>query len=321
MIYSKIQKVIVVILVISSLTSTFFFRAQEVEAVLLDDFAAGAAKCLVMDGLTGLMDNWLGDLGGDFFDLGIDVGLGSDSVPVTVETDIPREKDNQKHCYSQELKRALIIALANDIRDFVRDTDKFIENFKEEFKRTVDVTAASFVEEVIGVDICTPFRPQFEIILHNSLPRWYRSSPFACSLTDAINIQSQAIERFFDDFRSGSWDRWIRFHESSNNELGFWLETRDEQILRQGEALQAEETQVVAYQGYRPQQKCISGGDISTCPPEDLITITPGINISDQVNRAVGAEVDHLVQNADTFYEVVGAIISIWVSDVLINGI
>lgn len=270
-----------------------------------------------------------------------------DNVPTAIREDDPRLARELKDCFAADFKRGLINAVIIDILEYVRNDNKsrFITDYKEEFKRVLDGTAADLVKDITGVNICQPFRAQFEIILNRgAFPERYRQPAFfECTLTEAIERQQQALDYFYDDFRYGGWDTWIRLHESPNNELGFLLEVNDQRILRVAAAREAAAAELAASEGFRSERGCTRGllvfADGTSqeqifSPPEPLsrlgkleeqlkrdlpdleqfdctatIIITPGNIIADQTKQAVNAEFENLL-SADSWFEIVKRIFS-----------
>lgn len=289
------------------------------------------------------------------------ISTGEETVPTTVESDKPAEAKEIRDCVSAEFRRALIAAAVNDILEYVRNDNKprFIQDYKEEFKRVADGTAANIIKDLSGVNICQPFRAQFDIIARRGVFADQFLSPayFECTLTEAAERQEQALDYFYDDFRYGSWDTWIRLHESPNNELGFMLAVNDKRILETARAQEAAAAELAASGGFKNEQGCkailiagegIAGESRRFFSPaiavggdkwnevlrdlskqgisDDMVTcaefeiITPASVIAGQTNRSIAAEVENLI-NANSWFDVVKNLLNKSVTKILRDGL
>lgn len=300
----------------------------------------------IVGGVGGVLDSIVGGFFGGL--------LGSDAVPTEVVRDNPASAKETRNCITSQVKRAFIAAVVSDVMNFVRGDGKprYIQNFREALATRADQEAALFLTDLTGVNICRPFRLQLDILLEGTaFPRQRRLSRLSCTLSRAIDIQSGALDDFYQDFRTGNWDAWITLHETQNNLLGAYLIANDEILFARGEAVEAEKLEAEVSQGYLSTTLCkeaiFTFADGSTQREElsshaqvgsdlwqSLITqkgaegaecvatviVTPGALIADQVSAATQIETENLI-NSNEWYEIVREIVSALTSDILRNGL
>jgi hypothetical protein len=309
---------------------------------------------LLGQGLDKIGLGFLNNLFGDEESLSLTGG-----VPTEVLLDLQEKAREEKDCFSAVVKRELLKAAVKDVLEFARSEDRtrFIQNYGDELKHAADGALAEVASEALGANICRPFRNLFEVIVERSLypDRSLRAPRFSCTISEAIDAQEAALRRFSDDFRNGGWDRWVELHRSSNNELGFYLAVNDLAILKRSEAEEAKKLEVQTSDGMKNEEHCVAAifiyvdgviqeedpltpsikiadwndwrdNELARDPSIDNIKcsekdiITPASVIASQINKAVSAETDNLIES-DSFYEIMKEIMSIAVSDILRNGL
>jgi len=188
-------------------------------------------------------------------------------------------------------------------RDFGGDPG-FVQNPKLFFLDIANEVSGRFIEEVGASAICEPFRPSITIALARSQTFYERS---ACTLLDAVDN----IEDFYNDFSEGGWAGWISMTQNpANNPYGAYLITIEEHSRLLSLEDKNARDEISSSQGFIPLKKCEPDPE---CAEESglcekiCFTTTPGVLISDQLNKSLGLGADSLIV-ADELNEVIAAL-------------
>jgi hypothetical protein len=161
--------------------------------------------------------------------------------------------------------------------------------------------------------LCEPFSLQLQIALGGKPKKF--SEENACTLDKIVGN----IQNFTDDFRNGGWIAYGASWQVENNFLGSLI-TAQKKLGNAKEAAQlAKLNEAISGKGFLSAQKCqkdAKGKDIpSTCK-----VITPGSTLGDLTSKAVGKDIDFLL-NADQLGDYVSAIVDALLSRVIDEGL
>lgn len=270
------KKAVVLLVILSFLVQPFLARPVYAQSgTNLPDLVAGIAFCVVSGWISQVLD-WVLDafenlwnavrsrIGG-FIDRIIN--FVRDTVPITVERDKPATATEAQDCISAGAKRLLIGWLINDSIDWMIRGGKprFIQDFKDEFKRIADGEAALYVSRLTGVDICDPFEVELKAIIGHlaTPPDLLRGGKprYSCTITtalanQALANQNSAVDAFYNDFRYGGWDTWILLNRPENTFSGSYRIVKADIEKEAAEAEEAAKAEAVANSGYDATKKC-----------------------------------------------------------------
>ncbi len=224
----------------------------------------------------------------------------------------------------EALKKRVLDLLVAEIIQWVQGdgTPKFITNWEQFLGDAANVAAGDFAQYLKLGDLCSPFRGQVENFFGGYQSRQINLTPITCTLDDIVGN----IEDFYNDFSQGGWLAYQESWKPQNNLFGSYILAKSSQVANIESAQEAAKLQGLAGRGYPGEQTCfeitpppgttskdpslgpdLDGdgdfGDIqSTC---DITT--PGATIGDLVGKAVGSDIDFIV-NAPQLSTYVAAI-------------
>ncbi|OGZ39101.1 MAG: hypothetical protein A3F21_00045 [Candidatus Portnoybacteria bacterium RIFCSPLOWO2_01_FULL_38_39] len=212
------------------------------------------------------------------------------------------------------VKKKILDMLVNEIIVWIQGggEPKFITDWWGFLSEATGEAAQKFVRELTGTDICSPFKPQILIALEEPQTFGQRA---ACTLDDIVGN----IENFYEDFRYGGWEGWIKITEPQNNFYGAFLMAQDRQIELMSQAKEAAQAKGIAGAGWLGDERCVKcealdeeageiveGNDSDECEElfeiapdtffcEETKTFTPGDLVGQAAAKAAFTDIDWLV--------------------------
>lgn len=160
-----------------------------------------------------------------------------------------------KNTFFVRLKNRMLTQIQNDIINSIQNGGKprFMQNPEKFLTGAVDNATVLTLQKIFdkrGVDICSPFRLNVELLVSEVAER--RDISARCTLGDIADN----LENFTSDFTSGGWGAWIQLHETNNTPQGAFfgaLQTLGADITT---AQNAATLEVTAGSGFLDQTKC-----------------------------------------------------------------
>jgi len=230
--------------------------------------------------------------------------------------------------------RSLLRAFIDNVTYWIRTGDwrggsYIIKNWKEYLKEETNFELLHFLKDLNLEWLCEPFAPQVKIALS-----WPEAAKFSfkqrveCGLWDVLEGWQVTIEDFYNDFRKGNWQAYVKVNmEPQNTFYGSYMIGFDKKYERMGDKAEAKRSQAISSLGYKAHlklppgacdQSCLSHCRENTdygeeycrhecCPDIEEIS-TPGSSIHDTIQKTMGIDIDWLI-SADEIDEVIIAII------------
>ncbi len=248
----------------------------------------------------------------------------------------------------ENLKRRLLDALVDETIKWVQGggEPRFVTNTGDFIRSAADAATGDLIQQVGLGDICyTPLRFRLKIQLEQPV----FSQRISCTLDDVV----ENIQAFNDNFLDGGWIAYNEVIKPQNNRWGLEVLAQDELMRKQAEKEEAAKQEIAAGGGFLSQKRCLvwehRPGGIEGIPPDLYSTpdidpalyiespdgfpytgttdhpfgsewwcvqseiITPGSTIGETVAKAVGSDIDYIMNTND---------ISVYVSaiaDAIIN--
>ncbi len=212
----------------------------------------------------------------------------------------------------------------------------FIEDPGAWFLETADMVSGAFIEELGAEDLlCDPFAPIRITLSYNynrSFPRDYR-----CKLSDVIeNVENFAKFTAGDFTGQGGWQSWFNITQNrQNNPYGVYFGAQIELDRRIANAIGRESDTLNQGKGFLSMRRCkvwdtangqepgpnnpTSGTLQHDCKEYGPIE-TPGSIVEDQLNRALGSELNR-IEVADEINEILSALVNQLVKTVFTAGL
>lgn len=205
-----------------------------------------------------------------------------------------------------------------------KDGSLFVTNIDEFFFDAADNAAGLFLGEYLGKEtydlLCRPFRLNVGQVLARGYGRDYGSFGFQarCTVTDIV----ANLENFYNDFENGGWAAWVSTANYENNPFGLLLLSEGHSTQRQVRASRSNVWDFMAGLGFPGLRECeqtgaLTNADGTTAYELDAsgnlkvhegcvkyITNSPGKAVEDELEKALGQEIDKLGA-ADEINEIV----------------
>ncbi|PIQ66672.1 MAG: hypothetical protein COV96_00285 [Candidatus Zambryskibacteria bacterium CG11_big_fil_rev_8_21_14_0_20_42_18] len=189
----------------------------------------------------------------------------------------------------------------------------YVTNPGQYFTDIADGIAGEFIAGSDLNFLCSPFQAQIRLTL-----KTYYAPPvqYQCTFTEAVGN----LENFYSDFNQGGWDGWLAMTQNSaNNPYDAYLAAQIELDNRLAKRLGIENKQLQWNQGFLSWSECIKNDpDTGVCLERGPVK-TPGKVIDDQLSEVLGTGFSQL-ELADEFDEIVGALISLFLNEVIFNS-
>ncbi|MEK7554412.1 MAG: hypothetical protein AAB518_00280 [Patescibacteria group bacterium] len=222
------------------------------------------------------------------------------------------------------LKRQLLDMMVDQIIQWIQGGGKpqFVTDWRQFLSDAANVATGDFIQEIGLGFLCSPFSLQVQISL---LPVGKFTKQITCTLDQIVGN----IDNFFGDFRNGGWIAYTNALEPKNNYFGASLLAEADLERRRENARSAALSEGLSGGGFLSTKSCNEGtgsgpdldrdgtpGDIaSSC----TIT-TPGDTIGGLVSKAVGSDIDYLV-NADQLSAYVSSIANAIINRIIVEGV
>jgi|GEM_PF-4017079 len=214
------------------------------------------------------------------------------------------------------LKKRLLDMLVDQIIQWIQGGGKpqFVTNFGAFFKSAANAAVGDFLTKIGAAELCSPFAFKLQASLFATagfgqfpVPKF--SEQVKCTLEQVLgNVRNGAhtIQDFFSDFRKGEWAGFNAALEPQNNYIGSLL--IGVKGLEQVSSLQSGLAYVesLAGGGFLAAKVCEKDQDGNDIPETCQVT-TPGKIAGDLTAKAVGSDIDYIV-NTDQLTDYVAAI-------------
>lgn len=210
----------------------------------------------------------------------------------------------------EALKRQLLNMIVDQIVAWIQGggTPKFITDWPGFFRDAVDQAGGQFLQE-LGLGLfCSPFNLTLRAAFI-PIPKF--SDRSSCTLSSI----GANIDNFLKNFNSGGWIAWNEMVlKPQNNIYGAYLMAWDEYEIRKSAALKAAEAEAQAGRGFLSVKKCArsheevtgqyvsqegNGPLITETVCDEYQTITPGAVVGELAAKAVGSDIDFIVNSDD----------------------
>ncbi|MFN3188254.1 MAG: hypothetical protein ACK42D_01780 [Candidatus Paceibacteria bacterium] len=213
---------------------------------------------------------------------------------------------------AKQIVSSMIRSLINWVNSGFQGSPAFIQDLKQHLLGIVDQAAGQFIQSLggIGEFICSPFRLDVQAALSINYARARSNMP--SGPTEGMCTLS-GIGSNIENFLSGtveSMDQWLQVTSNpENTPLGAYLaaEARMNVALRNAAG---QEVQLLNFnEGFLSRRICEGVNGQPSQEGQNCRITTPGRVIADQLNRALGAGQDALIE-ADEINELIGALLS-----------
>ncbi len=226
---------------------------------------------------------------------------------ITTQAGIATKKSLTEIAFNAIKKRVFDMVVDQTI-DYINGNGQpqFITDWRGFLEQTAQIAVGDFVQAIGLGAICSPFRFQVQIAMV-APPRF--SKQITCTLGSIV----QNVNNFYSDFRNGGWLAYQEMWAPNNNFYGSLLLAWNAKENEIAARVAAAQNEALASRGFLSVKKCakdpITGKDI----PRTCVITTPGGAIGDLASKAIGADLDFIINSQD-LAAYVGAI-----SDALIN--
>ena len=229
------------------------------------------------------------------------------------------------------LKKQLLDMMVDQIVAYIQGggTPKFITDWPAFFRDAVDQAGGKFLQRIGLSQLCSPFKPLLSAAF---IPIPTFTERTSCTLSQVgVNI-----DVFLKDFRQGNWIAWQEMVlRPQNNIYGAYIMAWDQYEIEKSAAAKAAEAEAQAGKGFLSVKRCIewnsaglqtcvdSGESMEDCKKAACIkeeTVTPGAVVGDLAAKAVGSDIDYIV-NAQDFAAYVSAITNAILNRMFAEGI
>jgi len=229
------------------------------------------------------------------------------------------------------LKRQLLNMMVDQIVAYIQGggTPKFITDWPGFFRDAVDQASGKFLQQIGLSQLCSPFKP---LLSRAFIPIPTFTERTSCTLSQ-VGVNS---DEFLKDFKKGNWIAWQEMVlRPQNNVYGAYVLTWDQYEIEKSAAAKAAATEAQAGRGFLSVKRCIewnsaglqtcvdSGESMEDCKKAACIkeeTVTPGAVVGDLAAKAVGSDIDYIV-NAKDFAAYVSAITNAILNRIFAEGV
>ncbi len=213
---------------------------------------------------------------------------------------------------AKQIVSSMIRSLINWVNSGFQGSPAFVQDLKQHMLGILDQAAGQFIQSLggIGEFICSPFRLDVQAALSINYARARSGMP--SGPTEGMCTLS-GIQSNIENFLSGtveSMDQWVQVTSNpQNTPLGAYLEAEASMNVALRNAA-GQEMQLLDFnQGFLSRRICEGVNGQPSQEGQNCRITTPGQVIADQLNHALGAGQDALIQ-ADEINELIGALLS-----------
>jgi len=224
---------------------------------------------------------------------------------------------------AEALKRQLLNMIVDQIVEWIQGggEPKFITDWPGFFRDAVDQAGGKFIQQIGLSQLCSPFK----LLLGTGfIPIPTFTERTSCTLS-RIGVN---IDAFLENFENGGWVAWQEMVlKPQNNVYGAYLLAWDQYEIEKSAAVKAAASEAQAGRGFLGVKRCIAShqentgdaaGEIEVCDKYE--TVTPGAVVGDLASKAVGSDIDYIV-NAQDFAAYVGAIVNAILNRIFAEGV
>ena len=234
----------------------------------------------------------------------------------------------------EALKRRLLNMIVDQIVQWIQGggNPKFITDWPGFFRDAVDQASGKFLQQIGLSQLCSPFKPL--------LSRAFIPIPTFTTFTERTSCTLSQVgvnsDEFLKDFKKGNWIAWQEMVlRPQNNVYGAYVLTWDQYEIEKSAAAKAAAAEAQAGRGFLSVKRCIewnsaglqtcvdSGESMEDCKKAACIkeeTVTPGAVVGDLAAKAVGSDIDYIV-NAKDFAAYVSAITNAILNRIFAEGV
>lgn len=220
----------------------------------------------------------------------------------------------------ETLKKRALDLMVDQIVNWIQGEGdpKFVTDWQGFLKEASDVALGELAVRVAGAGICEPFRESLLNNLRVPDPEQFSDGDlYGSSITCTLDEIVDNIEGFYEDFSNGGWAAYSESLKPQNDPVALLVFTQTAKFQTIASAQRAAELEALSGNGFLSTKTCfekpnsdspdldgdkVKGDVASTC----RIT-TPGATIGDLVGKAVGADIDYIV-NAEQLAAYMAAI-------------
>jgi len=234
---------------------------------------------------------------------------------------------------TEVLKRQLLNMMVDQIVTWIQGggDPKFITDWPGFFRDAVDQAGGKFIQQIGLSQLCSPFK----LLLGAAfipIPTFTERS--SCTLSKV----GANLDAFLKDFNNGGWVAWQEMVlKPQNNVYGAYLMAWDQYEIEKSAAAKAAEAEAQAGRGFLSAKRCIqydpeaaeacaqlTGDEATACeaqvPCLKYEIVTPGAVVGDLAGKAVGSDIDWLV-NAEDLSAYVAAITNAILNRMFAEGV
>ncbi len=206
----------------------------------------------------------------------------------------------------ESLKKKILDMVVDQIIGYIQGegSPRFITDWQGFFGDIAQGAVGDLVQGLGLGFLCSPFSLPIRLQIAASIAPVDRfKARFSCTLDQVVGN----IESFYADFRNGGWKAYDVAWEPQNNYYGSIYLAWDSQQNLIADRLVTAANEAIANAGYLGVRKCYSsasGLEVDT-PPGGVgpgVTcsiVTPGKALGDLVGKAIGSDIDFLVNSED----------------------
>jgi len=185
----------------------------------------------------------------------------------------------------EALKKRLLDTTVDQIVNYVQGggEPKFITDWEGFFRDAANAAVGDLALEVAPF-LCTPFNLQVRIAV-------LQPPPFSRQIVCTLDQIVANIENFYNDFRNGGFIAYQELWQPQNNFYGALLLAWDQTEKRRANRLFTSYAEAMAGQGFLSVRRCDEFGH--------CVVVTPGTVVGATVAKAVGSDIDYVVNSRD----------------------
>ncbi|MDP3947346.1 MAG: hypothetical protein Q8Q41_01490, partial [bacterium] len=198
----------------------------------------------------------------------------------------------------EALKKRLLDMLVDQIVQWVQGggSPKFITDWQGFLRDAFNAGVGDVVKQLGLGFLCSPFNLQVKLAL-SPIPKF--SQRASCTLDKIVSN----IQNFYKDFRNGGWIAYQTQWQPAGNYYGSVLMAYDEAITEGMLRKEAAKNQGIADQGFLSTKRCVQRAyDEMDRPTGECLKYeitTPGKTIGDTLSKAIGSDIDYIVNSRD----------------------
>ncbi|MCX6813745.1 MAG: hypothetical protein NT078_00755 [Candidatus Azambacteria bacterium] len=220
-------------------------------------------------------------------------------------------------------KRQLLNMIVDQIVNWIQGggQPKFITDWPAFFRDAVDQAGGKFIQQLGLGQLCSAFGPQLSVAF---IPIPQFTTRTSCTMSQVgVNLDA-----FLQNFNNGGWVAWNQMIlNPQNNIYGAYIMAWDQYEIEKSAAVAAAEAEAQAGRGFLSAKRCLeshvavdygTGASTTVCDKYEIVT--PGAVVGDLAAKAVGSDIDYIV-NADDFAAYVSAITNAILNRMFAEGV